>query len=361
MLRTVMSYQVRVGLFVIAGLALLVTGVFLIGNTRELWDSKVGYRAAFQNVAGLKPGAPVRMGGLDIGTVISIDRAVTIGDTQIYVAMSVSKKDSARIRSNTVAHVVNKGLLGDKMIELSVGSPDAPQLNAQTLITTEEPADIFASASNLASATQETIERLRPLASALGDPRFGSDVQGSAASLRMLLDAAAHGHGLVHALFFDPETANRADEAMANLARSTERLDRTLADVEDLTSHVRSGPGVVHALFYDDKLSSDAEGTLAELHGALRAVREESGLAHSIVYGDGESRRALTNLGAITDDLRTIVSGIRQGKGTLGALLVDPTVYEDLKSAIGNVERNAVLRALVRYSIRADEQKVGPK
>jgi phospholipid/cholesterol/gamma-HCH transport system substrate-binding protein len=36
-------------------------------------------------------------------------------------------------------------------------------------------------------------------------------------------------------------------------------------------------------------------------------------------------------------------------------------VYEDLKSAIGNVERNAVLRALVRYSIRADEQKLGPK
>jgi phospholipid/cholesterol/gamma-HCH transport system substrate-binding protein len=41
----------------------------------------------------------------------------------------------------------------------------------------------------------------------------------------------------------------------------------------------------------------------------------------------------------------------------LGALLVDPSLYEDLKSAVGNVERNQVLRALVRYSIRADESK----
>jgi phospholipid/cholesterol/gamma-HCH transport system substrate-binding protein len=51
------------------------------------------------------------------------------------------------------------------------------------------------------------------------------------------------------------------------------------------------------------------------------------------------------------------VAGLRQGKGTLGALLVDPTVYEDIKGVVGNMERNEVLRALVRYSIKADEEK----
>jgi phospholipid/cholesterol/gamma-HCH transport system substrate-binding protein len=63
------------------------------------------------------------------------------------------------------------------------------------------------------------------------------------------------------------------------------------------------------------------------------------------------------NLSKMSDDLRSIVADMRAGKGTLGALLVDPSIYEDLKSAVGNVERNQVLRALVRYSIRADEQK----
>jgi phospholipid/cholesterol/gamma-HCH transport system substrate-binding protein len=65
----------------------------------------------------------------------------------------------------------------------------------------------------------------------------------------------------------------------------------------------------------------------------------------------------MSNVNAMSDDLRTIVGGLRQGKGTLGALLVDPTVYEDIKSVVGNVERNEVLRALVRYSIKADEKK----
>jgi len=63
------------------------------------------------------------------------------------------------------------------------------------------------------------------------------------------------------------------------------------------------------------------------------------------------------NLSLMSDDLRSIVGDMRAGKGTLGALLVDPSLYEDLKSAVGNVERNQVLRALVRYSIRADESK----
>ena len=50
---------------------------------------------------------------------------------------------------------------------------------------------------------------------------------------------------------------------------------------------------------------------------------------------------------------------MRAGKGTIGALMVDPSVYEDVKLLLGNVERNKALRALVRYSIEKDE-KVGP-
>jgi len=51
-----------------------------------------------------------------------------------------------------------------------------------------------------------------------------------------------------------------------------------------------------------------------------------------------------------------MLTDMRAGKGTLGALLVDPSVYEDLKLMLGNVERNRTLRALVRYSIKADER-----
>jgi phospholipid/cholesterol/gamma-HCH transport system substrate-binding protein len=57
--------------------------------------------------------------------------------------------------------------------------------------------------------------------------------------------------------------------------------------------------------------------------------------------------------------LKNIVADMKSGKGTLGALLVDPSVYEDLKVVLGNVERNKALRALVRYSIRRDGSQPG--
>jgi len=69
----------------------------------------------------------------------------------------------------------------------------------------------------------------------------------------------------------------------------------------------------------------------------------------------------MTNVNAMSDDLRSIVSGVKNGKGTLGALLVDPSVYDDLKALLGNVERNQVLRSLVRYSIKQDDQAAPPQ
>ncbi|MDB4996745.1 MAG: Mce family protein, partial [Myxococcaceae bacterium] len=86
-----------------------------------------------------------------------------------------------------------------------------------------------------------------------------------------------------------------------------------------------------------------------------------NGLVHTLVYGDTDTQHLMTNVNAMSDDLREVVHGLKTGKGTLGALLVDPSVYEDIKAVVGNVERNQVLRALVRYSIKADETRPAPK
>ena len=90
----------------------------------------------------------------------------------------------------------------------------------------------------------------------------------------------------------------------------------------------------------------------------LKGVRESESLAHDMLYGGkGDGGEAISNLTAITGDLKAIVADMRKGKGTIGALLVDPSIYEDLKVVLGNVQRNDVLRALVRYSIKQDEKK----
>jgi phospholipid/cholesterol/gamma-HCH transport system substrate-binding protein len=331
--------------------------IFIIGSSRRLWEARVPYRTAFQDVAGLKPGAPVRMGGLDIGEVKRVGHDGDVEDSRIFVTMSVVKKEALRIRSDTVARVTGKGLLGDKMIELSVGSPDLPHVAEGSLLPSEEPTDVLSAANKVAEATVKAIERIEPLAQQLGDPKFAEDIRGSAQDIHSILGAVARGDGAIHRLFYDPAQADQIRDALANLNQTSARLNATLANVQDLTEHLRQGPGIAHALVYDGEISQNAAGAVHELHEDLRAIREGNGLAHALLYGDDPSQHVMTNLNAMSDDLRTIVGNLKQGKGTLGALLVDPTVYEDIKSAVGNVERNEVLRALVRYSIKADEKK----
>jgi phospholipid/cholesterol/gamma-HCH transport system substrate-binding protein len=350
-----MSRQFKVGLFVLAGLSLTMVAIFLIGSASQLWTPKTTYKAAFGDVGGLKPGGPVRMGGVDVGDVRGIGHGPDPRDTRIYVTMQINKDDSRRIKTDSVASIAGKGLLGDKMVVISIGSPSAPELDPKQLIVSEEPSDVFATANKVAASTQQTLQRLEPLAQALGDPKFAADIKGSVEDTHILLDAIVHGDGTMHRLFYDHTTADRLDAALASLDRSAGRLDALLADFQDVSTHVKNGPGIAHAVVYDGEISKDAAGTMSEIHQDLKAIREGNGLAHTLLYGDDQSQHVMANLNAMSDDLRAIVASVRQGKGTLGGLLVDPTIYEDIRRTVGNVQRNDVLRALVRYSIKADE------
>ncbi len=172
-----------------------------------------------------------------------------------------------------------------------------------------------------------------------------------------MLDAVAHKDSPVHRMLYDEEQARRVSATLANVERATGEASGVMSDVHHATTQVRSGSGLAHKVLYDEQVANDLAGTIGEVRKALTAVREGNGIAHTLVYGDANTQNLLANLTAMSQDLRGVISNMKQGKGTLGGLLVDPSIYEDLKAAVGNVERNQVLRALVRYSIRQDDTR----
>jgi phospholipid/cholesterol/gamma-HCH transport system substrate-binding protein len=355
--------QIKVGIFVSTGLVLIGLFVFFIGDNRKLWEAQVHFDAAFGDVAGLKPGSPVRMGGIDVGTVGSVEHGPDANDARIYVSMSVVKTEAVRVRVDTVAKVVNKGLLGDKMMELTVADAKSPALSPGSRIKTEEPVDFSRYLSKLDSISEKAdkaIGNIEEATRGFGDPKFSEDIRASTASLREVLDAVVHKDSALHRLLFDPKEAANVDRAIGELAGATGELHAAMSDVRAMTGEARNGPGLVHSLVYDGELSKSAAGALHEIHRDLVAVREGNGLVHALVYGDDKTQDVMGNVNAMTGDLRAIIAGVRAGKGTIGGLLVDPSVYEDIKSVVGNLERNQVLRALVRYSIKADEGKPKP-
>src|SRR3954469_1154586 len=157
------SKELRVGAFVLAGLIVVGIVVFLIGDEKRLFESKVTFHSSFSDVQGLKTGAPVRLGGIDIGNVFRIEHSADPTDSRLYVDMHIVKREAARVRQDTVARVSNKGLLGDKMIELSVGSPKAPAIAPEGFIKGEDPTDftnLFSDVGNIAKHAEKVLTNL---------------------------------------------------------------------------------------------------------------------------------------------------------------------------------------------------------
>ena len=228
------------------------------------------------------------------------------------------------------------------------------------MLPTAEPLDITAALGVLASKADHAISNVENTTDMLNDPKLHADIKGSLEDLRIILDGVARSDSAVHRLLMDPSEGQKLDRTLSNLEASSQQLNAAMVSVREVTDQLKTGPGLGHALVYDGELSQNAAGAVAEVHKDLEAIRTGNGLAHSLVYGDDDTQHVMGNVSLMSDDLRAIVHDVRQGKGTLGALLVDPSVYEDIRALVGNVERNEVLRALVRYSIKADEGKGKP-
>jgi phospholipid/cholesterol/gamma-HCH transport system substrate-binding protein len=275
-------------------------------------------------------------------------------DRRIYVKLQVERSEAVRIHADTKAQILGKGLLGDKMVDLSTDGK-GPLLTGGGTLDTSEPVDFTSALGVLAGKANHAMTNVEHTTELLNDPKLHDDIRASLDDIRALLDGVVQKDSAAHRLLLDPSEGARIDHAITSLQESSEQLNAAIASVRDVTDHVKSGPGLVHALVYDGEMSQNAAGAVAEVHKDLEAVRTGNGLVHSLIYGDDSTQHVMGNVDAMTGDLRAIVHDVRQGKGTLGALLVDPSVYEDIRALVGNVERNEVLRALVRYSIKADE------
>lgn len=354
------SRNIKVGLFVLAGLVFSALVIFLIGDERRLFSSSVPFRAEFPDVAGLKGGAPIRMGGLDIGHVGTVGYGKNPEDTTIYVSLEVVKAEASRIKTDSRIKITTKGLLGDKMIEISKGTETTP-LPPGSKIEIDTTPDLVDRMSGLGDKAAGAMDDVKKLTASLADEKLQRDLHESVASVNHVLKQVAEGDGYPHKFLTDKGEADRISRTLESLDRATAELSTTLGEVRQIAARVKSGPGFAHEVIYGDGPQKQVEqfGDAAhEVAGTLKGIRESDSLVHDMMYGGkGSGAEALANVTAITGDLRVIMSNIRAGKGTMGALLVDPSLYEDLKITLGNVQRNDVLRSLVRYSIKQDEKK----
>ncbi len=351
------STGLRVGIFVAVGLIIGSVAVFSLGSQRNLFGASRAFFARFHDVGGLRPGSPVRIGGVNVGAVseVRFER-----DGRVRVDFDVDEEAATLVRAGSLARLANKGMLGDKLIEVTVG--EGAPLSEGSEVDVEEGVELgsyLRKAGKVLHAAEGTAENLQAATAPFADPAFAENVRRIADNLAQITAMARSEEGTLHMVLTDVDFARSVRNNVMQSERLLGEAASAATELKAILREVRAGDGTVHHLLYGSegaRLLEALAQAAGELSSALAALRTGDGTLHRLLYGDG-GEELLANLTQVSADLRAVTSELRAGRGTLGALLLDPSVYEDVKRLVGDLRRNEVLRALVRYSIAHDESR----
>lgn len=402
--RRQLALQIRIGLFVLVSLAVFLGLIYLLGAQARLLEPKYDLLAEFTEVGGLIPGATVRLAGVQIGRVSSVTLPEAPGG-MVRVTLTIARRFADRIRKDSVARIETQGLLGDKLVEISLGSPAAPALRPGESIATREPveysrmagegAEFLKNVAGLSTTLKTTVEAFtkqdvvedlaatlkstRRLTAELEKRRTLEDLSATLSSARRAAEQVERGKGWLHALLYEePQALRRLNDLLARTERLVAQAEgrehavavllsaesgraarRLLAAMESLSQMAEraKGPDSLLATLLDPRY----KGVMEDLKTLARNFREVSerlaggkGVIGSLLSAEGEGplgettrdfRAAMANLRAITDRLAA-------GEGTLGGLLEDPTVYENLAAFLEGAQRSVLLRYLIRSTIQ---------
>jgi phospholipid/cholesterol/gamma-HCH transport system substrate-binding protein len=155
-----MSRAARLGAFIVATLAILVGGIFIIGGKQYLFSSTYQLKAQFDNVEGLDAGADVRLGGVHSGTVRDIELPHKTGE-KVTVLMDMGKSTHEIIKQDSVITIETEGLLGNQYLAISFGSATSANVRDGDTLATQPPlemSDLLAKTSDILDSSQQAIQ-----------------------------------------------------------------------------------------------------------------------------------------------------------------------------------------------------------
>ncbi|MCP4655013.1 MAG: MCE family protein [bacterium] len=361
--------SLRVGSVVVVSLVALAAGIFLIGNQNNLFRSKNHYRVRFATVSGLQANNPVKLSGVHVGRVERIVLPEDPGEHLLVVHIAVDERFGARVRTDSRARIKTLGLLGDKYVEITSGSPEAAEILSGGEIPAAEPTDV----DQLIASGEDVVEQIVAISYSLAallqrlergegvlgqlmspldpdQPSVPEKIYATVDSVERLIEAFETSRGPLARLVFDEQTGDK-------LARSVDRLEALLAQAEE-------GEGLVPALLTDSELRAKLETiadnlatTSAGLAELTRTLEDGEGLLPRLFFDEEYGREMTRELRELLVELHAVSAKLSDGEGTVGRLIEDPQVYEAIHDVIVGVNESKLLRWLIRNRQKAGIRK----
>src|SRR5438128_5464036 len=377
--RREIALKFRVGVFVLVALATFLGLVYALGARARLFEARYTIHADFTEVGGLVEGATVRLAGVQIGRVAGVHLAGAPGG-KVRVDLNIARRYAERIRKDSVARIETQGLLGDKIVEITVGTTAAPALASGDVLIARDPADfgrMLAAGAETAKGVAALATALRETAETVNQLKLIESAATTVDKLGRVVDQAEHGRGWAHALLYEePVALRRVNELIATTQTLVERVEKgqgaagVLVSPEGTASAKRfvaamdrisvmveqpeREPGLLPGLLFDPKYKAVLDDLRAVTHN-LRLVSDRvaggKGALGSLVADsgdDGSLSLTMQDLRTAVANLKSISEKINDGEGTVGLLIADPTIYERLATILDGAQRSFLLRSMIR-------------
>lgn len=233
-----------VGLFVLAGLVLFMTGLFLIGNRHEAFARHIDYYAEFTNLAGLSKGSKVQVAGMDAGQVLDI--AVPTSPTARFrVKLRIAESLHGLVRTDSVATIGTQGVVGETFLLIHPGSQNAPAASALSLLPSKEPVDLAnlldqgqGLVGDVDGAVKDADGILKKTGGQLG-PTLDS-AKTTLANVNDVVVGLKQGRGTAGMLLQDPALAPQIRQTMTNVQQASAALDQVSNKANGLITDIQS-------------------------------------------------------------------------------------------------------------------------
>jgi phospholipid/cholesterol/gamma-HCH transport system substrate-binding protein len=298
--------ELRAGVFTLVALLAVGAVVFTMSRGGGLFAPRYTLLAEFDDIEGLLVNDPVHLAGHSVGRVSDVEFLEPGGRKAVRVSLDLDTRVQERIRSDSLASLHMRNLLGDMYVSVSLGSGGGRTLADGEMLPSVDPTSFLALADQAAELVDNLVSISDSARSIVGefDESMGTrTVAETLGSLRRITERVEAGDGLLHALIFEPEGT-----------RSLRELDAAAADLRRILREVETGDGVLHEL----------------------------------VYGDAESS-PLGRVDAAAVRLESVLEKVDRGDGTLGLLVNDPSLYEETRLLVRGAGESRLLRALIDY------------
>ena len=282
--------NVKLGIFVLAGLFLFIGALFLVGSENNLFSKTFTTHAVFRNVEGLKEGDNVWLSGVKIGTVREVS---IVKEGKVVVTLSLKNNQNKFIKKDATAFIGSDGLVGSKIVVIRPGTNSGVIQDTDT-IGALSPAD-----------TQDLLNIAKDV---------GDNTRSLTTDLKLLAKRVSDGQGIIGELLKDGDFARDLRATAEQIRTTTSKTAQASEELHAMLYKLNHGDGLVNRLATDTTLSYTFDQTLAN-------VRELS-----------------ANSAEMSKGLKELIGKMNNGNNAIGVLLSDSLFANRLKGSIENAQ-----------------------